>query len=201
MKLYSKFYLENIKGKVVLSLGFLGEGENEARQLNIIHDNVKELYAMDIGVTDEIKKKYEHLANGIYFADLNVLDFLDQIPAKVMKKIDIILLTEVLEHLLSPINTLEYIAKKKSKNTKILLSVPNGASFGRFIKSILSRNWLFNTEDSLHNCVFSRRSISNVVKKSGLEIEKTYSYTHSKLLRILTFPFSEIGSGFFLIVK
>ena len=198
MELFNRYVLQNIKNKVVLSLGFLGHEVNEARQIKEISAAVKELHAIDIEVNPEIERKYGQLVTGMYCGDLNESNFFDPIPAEVMERLDLILMTEVLEHIHSPIRTLKYVKSRKQQKTKILISVPNGASLGRTCKSLIGTNCICNSEDSMHFCVFSRRCILNVAKEAGLTVEDIRSYAATPLRRLVCCGREELGTGFFL---
>lgn len=84
-------------------------------------EGYKNLYGVDFSETS--KKSFEE--TGIHFRSYDIEQ--DDLPFK--KKFDVIVYTDVLEHLLSPQTALFDIRKNLSKNGKIIFSVPNAGFF------------------------------------------------------------------------
>ena len=108
------------------------------------------------------------------------------------KKYDIIIISEVLEHLKHPMETLKLLNKKLKKNGIILGSVPNGYglteiekfiihkfgvySFARYIYGFFKeKKKIVNTvpfnRESGHIQFFTLGNLKRVIKNSGLELE------------------------------
>ena len=193
MKILNDFVLNEAKNKIVLSIGCVGYSEagTEGSQLSIIKNISKTWYGLD---NNEEYIKENNQNNNLFFGDLNKFDYFDLLP----NDIEIILLTEVLEHVISPIETLKYILKNKGDNCKILISVPNGGSLGRFIMGIL-KSKMHKFQDRHHLCVFNQITIENVCKIATLNITEFYPYVHSNIHKILLNRFSSLASGYIIV--
>ena len=126
------------------------------------------------------------------FADLNKLDFYKKIPKS---DIDIITITEVLEHLQSPFDTLRYIVENKKQSTKIFVSVPNGGSMGKIILPVVNKQ-AFYEQDKEHLYSFNHITLKNLLKASGLKNVKVLPYVQESHHKVLLSRFPEYASGF-----
>lgn len=187
MKTINQNILKYIKNKKILSLGCIGYDQNTSIQFNFLKENSHTLYGVDI---EKPSKKEKN----IFYGNLNSQKWFKH----QFKSVDVIVCTETLEHLDDPLGTLRYIKKNKSKNTILIISVPNGTSLGRTIHGILKTN-IFEYQDRYHLYVFNKKTIENLVNKSKLKIIKTLPYSTDKITGII--PFSNLSSGFIVICK
>ena len=90
------------------------------------------------------------------------------------RKFDVIVFADVLEHVYDPFSVLEVYSKFLSENGKIIISVPNIATWLMRLKLFFG-NFNYSdtgTLDRTHIRFFTKKSISRLVKKAGYEIEK-----------------------------
>jgi SAM-dependent methyltransferase len=80
-------------------------------------DGFKNLYGVDF--SDASKKSFKNTS--IHFAPCDIEK--DEIPFD--RKFDVVIFTDILEHLFSPQSTLYDLRKKLNKDAKIIFSVPN----------------------------------------------------------------------------
>lgn len=90
------------------------------------------------------------------------------------KKYDFIVLADVIEHLADPLEFIQEVRKVMSKNTKILMSVPNVA-FGATRLDLLNGNFKYVDSgiiEKTHLRFFTIETIKELVTASGLYAEK-----------------------------
>lgn len=182
------FVKETVADKTVLCLGS-GPWNKDKNKLNnrykILIEKSKNWYGADIQLPQENANK------NLFYTDLNRLDFFSTLPSNV----DIIMLIEVLEHLENPIATLKYIYKNKPKNTKLLISVPNGNSLGRLLFAIFNTPKL-HTQDKYHNYVFNEQTLINTLRAAGFTNIICYPYVPNKKRQTLLSFFPNLTNGF-----
>lgn len=115
--------------------------------------------------------------NGITFFEHNI-EF-DEFPWAEDTKFDIVIFTEILEHLnLYPVPTLRKIRSLLSDNGRLFLSTPDSASWGITTKyySSLAEIPISKTENQKlvddHVWQYSRDELLYVLEESGLSVEK-----------------------------
>ena len=82
------------------------------------------------------------------------------------KKYDIVVLSNVLEHSLSPGNMLHHISKLLNSQGYIWISCPNSKSW---LRNVFGRYWI-NWHVPFHVVHFSPKTLKEMLKKSGFEI-------------------------------
>lgn len=90
------------------------------------------------------------------------------------KKYDFIVLADVIEHLADPLEFIKEVRQVMSKNTKILISVPNVA-FGAIRLDLLNGNFKYVDSgiiEKTHLRFFTIETIKELVAASGLHAEK-----------------------------
>lgn len=90
-----------------------------------------------------------------------------------IKKLDIIIMSHVIEHLDDPFNNIEKIKDKMSNESVFIFSTYNIDSF---IAKLLRKNyhWIM----PMHKYYFSKKVLKNILKKYNLEIVEIISDTH-----------------------
>lgn len=187
MVIFDEYVEKIVKGTTTLSLG-CAAGE----QFWKLEGVANEIYGLDI---DREFITTHNQGKNLFYGDLNKFDWFDQLP----KNVDLIVITEVLEHLEAPVKTLRYIRDEKNRDCKVLLSVPNGGSLGRFILSALRVSARY-PQDWQHLYVFNEATIKNCCKEAGLEVLELVPYARIKRYRMLRFcPW--FASGFFVLCR
>ena len=175
--------LEKCRGKRVLHLGCVDTGMVEERfaRGELMHQKLsritQELWGVDInpeGIEFMRQKGINHLLVG----DVCELYTLPGIQGKTF---DIILASEVLEHLANPGLFLESVKSVMQPDTsQLILSVPNAFR----IENLL---WMLRGVEYIHpdhNYWFSYYTVTNLLQKCGFELQEVYAYTFqsSKIL-------------------
>jgi len=95
------------------------------------------------------------------------------------KKFDIVLMTDVIEHVDDPFNLLFLIEKKLNKNGKLILSTFN---FDSFFSKIMGKNypWII----PMHKYYFSNKTLKNALENCNLDLFKIENDT-----RIISFEY------------
>ena len=118
------------------------------------------------------------------------------------KKFDILIFADILEHLSFPEKTLTYFVDKFLKdNGRVIISLPNIAHLTIRLNLLIGK--FDYTEsgilDKTHRCFYTLKSAKNLIKKSGLVIEKI-DYSSNRLgFWLKKFPILGTLLGFNLI--
>ena len=122
------FVLERCKGKKILHLGCVDEGLTEERikKGDLLHTRLmsvaKEVLGVDISA-EGIKLLKEYGIDNLIVGNIEQLEQIEELN---QQNFDIILLTEVLEHLNNPGLFLQGVKKLFSPDTLMIITVPNG---------------------------------------------------------------------------
>lgn len=174
------FVLDRCKGKKVLHLGCVDEGLT-AERINsgeLLHfkliDVATEVWGVDISKKG-IQLLQEHGANNLVWGNIEQIDKIEQLKGH---DFDIILLTEVLEHLNNPGLFLKRVKKLFDSDTTMIITVPNGLRLTGLMRQI--KGYEFVHPD--HNYWFSYMTVKTLMKKNGYNIEEmlTYSFFNSQ---------------------
>lgn len=169
------FILEKCKNKKVLHLGCVDEGLTLERIKNksLLHLQLLEI-AKEVWGVDISENGIKTLENqGIGNLVVGDIEHIDQISELKNEKFDIILLTEVLEHLNNPGLFLTNVKKIFGQETIMIITVPNGLRFtglGSVIKG-----YEFVHPD--HNYWFSYKTLCTLLQKNHFQIEEIRVYT------------------------
>lgn len=169
------FILEKCRNKKVLHLGCVDEGLTLERikDKSLLHLQLIEI-ATEVWGVDISEHGIETLKkNGIENLIVGDIEQIDQISKLKNMNFDVILLTEVLEHLNNPGLFLNNVKKIFDQETIMIITVPNGLRFtglGRIIKG-----YEFVHPD--HNYWFSYHTICTLLQKNHFQIEELRVYT------------------------
>ena len=180
------FVIERCRGKKVLHLGCVDEGLTEERIKNgrLLHtrlmDVAKEVWGVDISV-EGIELLRKHGIDNLVVGDIEHIDQIEELKQQTTK-FDIILATEVLEHLNNPGLFLQSVKKLFSPDTVMIITVPNGLRLTGLGYTL--RGYEFVHPD--HNYWFSYKTLSTLLEKNGYQIDEMLVYsTYSVPLSIL----------------
>lgn len=188
------FLVEISQNKRVLHLGctdagLLAERFERGELLHQRLDNVaQDLWGFDIdqeGIEFLQSKGFEQCIVGD-------VSFIDQCEALQKTEFDLILVSEVVEHLQNPGLFFQAIQKlMKPNHTEIVVTVPNAFR----IQTLL---WMLRGIEFVHpdhNYWFSYLTISNLFLKNGFTIEKVLTYTFQKHHLIPNFVRKRFGTS------
>lgn len=174
-KLFAQWLLKNIKFQTVLEMG-IGE-------FNITKELIKKKKYIDIveGSKKLIEKNKLKYKNKINFHHSLFEDFIPK------KKYDLILATNILEHVDNPDLVLKLLYKWSGKNTLIAVTVPNCDSIHRRLAvhmGLQKKRDTLSPRDLLvgHQRVYSYNQINSQLKKNRFMIIKKTGF----LLKILS---------------
>lgn len=180
------FVIERCRGKKVLHLGCVDSGylQKKLERKELLHQKLynvsAELWGVDIdtaGISLLREQGFENLLVG----DVHYIDRLLQLKEQ---RFDIIVATEILEHLMNPGLFLKAIQKVMvPEHTELIISVPNAFGLSRLFH--LLRGVEFVHPD--HNFWFSYYTLINLLKKSGLEVQEVYVYSYQGVPTILPY--------------
>ncbi len=172
------FIVDLCRNQRVLHIGCVDTGLMEERFANneLLHQKLdlvsEELYGVDINV-EGIKFLSDKGFKNLYAIDLCAEQQREQIKHV---KFDIIILSEVIEHLNNPGQMLESIKTLMKAETKLMVSVPNAFSAENIWH--MMNNTEFVHPD--HNYYFSHVTFKNLLQKCGLETTENYLYSFNK---------------------
>lgn len=172
------FIVDYCSGKKVLHIGCVDAGLMEERyiQNELLHQKLdkvaKLLYGVDInknGISFLQEKGFDNL----FFVDIS-----DENQCGVLYglEFDVIILSEVIEHLSNPGLMLESVKKLMNEKTDHLVSVPNAFSTTNIINMLKGIEYVHPD----HNYYFSYVCLNNILRKSGLAIKENYVYSFSE---------------------
>ena len=169
------FILDRCKGKKVLHLGCVDEGLTEERMKSgiFLHFKLKnittEVWGVDIS-EEGIRLLQEHGTDNLIVGNIEQIDEIEELKRH---NFDIILLTEVLEHLNNPGLFLQKVKKLFASNTIMIITVPNGLRLTGLIHQI--KGYEFVHPD--HNYWFSYKTLETLMRKNGYHIEELLVYS------------------------
>ncbi|CCE24385.1 protein of unknown function [Methylotuvimicrobium alcaliphilum 20Z] len=162
----------------MLHIGCVDAGlmEEQFKKNELLHQKLDEvttlLYGVDIDM-DGISFLQEKGFNNLFFVDI-----CDEGQCKVLYGLDfdVIILSEVIEHLMNPGLMLESIKKLMNEKTELLVSVPNAFNATNILNMLKGIEFVHPD----HNYYFSYVCLNNLLKKSDLTIKKNYVYSFSE---------------------
>jgi SAM-dependent methyltransferase len=175
--------LRKCRGKKVLHLGCGDAGlfQERVNRGELMHQRLAEvageLWGVDIDAHHVSCLREKGFAN-IIEGDICRLDDIEGLPEK---PFDIILASEVIEHLRNPGMFLDSVRKRMVPyETVLMITVPNPFSLDRFL-------WLLRGIEHIHpdHCSwFSYYTIRNILEKSGFSLEEVcvYSFQQQNIL-------------------
>lgn len=169
-----RLILEYCRNKTVLHLGCVESGNVQASYAcgSLLHLQLLNVAKRVIGVDidlEGIEFLRERGMEDLFCADLELVDLRD-----IAEQVEVVIAGEILEHLLNPGIVLENIGKLlANSNGLLIVTVPNAFSIRHFL-SVLFQNIELVMPD--HNFWFSRATLSSLLRRTGFEAVKWYTY-------------------------
>jgi 2-polyprenyl-3-methyl-5-hydroxy-6-metoxy-1,4-benzoquinol methylase len=175
------FVLDKCKGRKVLHLGCVDEGLTEERieSRELLHFKLisiaAEVWGVDIS-EEGIQLLQEHGADNLVVGNIERIDEIEELREH---DFDIILSTEVLEHLNNPGLFLQGVKKLFKSNATMIVTVPNGLRLTGLMRQIKG----YELVHPDHNYWFSYKTVKTLMEKNGYHIEEilAYSFFNSNL--------------------
>lgn len=169
------FILEKVQGKKVLHLGCIGETDSDIeiklkRAPFLLHSKVEnvagEIFGIDIDA-EAIKIYISRLGKqNLFVGDVENLGNVD-----INRKFDIILFTDLMEHLSNPGLALEGIKRFMHDNSSIIISVPHSFGLPNYIRYLLGKF----KEGNQHVATYNSANINNLLRRHGFKIIEIYT--------------------------
>lgn len=170
-----KFILERVKGKTVLHLGCIGETDSDVeiklkRAPFLLHSKVekvaKETYGIDIDAAAIDLYRNKLNKQNLFVGDVEKLE-----NVELNKKFDIVLFTDLLEHLSNPGLALEGIKRFITAESEVIISVPHSFGLPNFIRNLLG----CSKEGNQHVANYNSANIYNLLHRHGFKIIEIYT--------------------------
>lgn len=149
---------EFLINKSVLDLGCMQYDEESAMEDKWLHRKIEKVSKEVTGV-DIIENKKFNIIKG----DLQDINF------DLKKKFDVIVAGELIEHMSNQGVFLDIVRKHMKKNGKFILSTPNAASLGIFIRRVLKLHSGLATS-SEHVLLHDEKTLEQVLNLHGFKI-------------------------------
>lgn len=179
-----KFILEKAKHKTILHFGFLDSPFTKEKILNnqILHLQLKKTskYLYGVDIDKNALQTYRKITNDEQNSLMDVGHSWSKNMIQCLSKgFDLILFTEILEHLKNPGIALDNLLKisKANGNCEVLISVPNAFFVGSFLAAMDS-NEIVHDE---HYYYYSPHTLKRLLKDCGFSRVEIYLCSESQL--------------------
>lgn len=153
------FLLAQCAGKSVLDVGIIGQDRNFDSPA-WLHNKIRAVAGSLHGV-DILEEPIQRLKQSGYAAfTLNELRIMSD-------KYDVILMSDVIEHVNDPVGFLLFYSNYLKIDGKMLVSTPNSNRANNFVHILFNNNYSVNPE---HTFWFCPRTMAEVVSRTTLEI-------------------------------
>jgi SAM-dependent methyltransferase len=179
-----EFVVDYAAGKRVLHLGCVDEGltEKKHQQGLLLHErlqrNTRELWGVDVDA-EGLRWLQEYGYTHLYQADI---EDLSSVPELKGQSFDLILLTEVMEHLDNPGRFLQEVRFLFGPDTELLITVPNATSLANLMMNWQSKELVHPD----HNYWFSLHTISALLGKFNYRVTFTAVYSQHDFRRSIS---------------
>lgn len=162
-----QFILECARGKRVLDIGCVNHNLDAAHLPDWRHAQLSKVAKSLVGLDYEKDAVAQLNREGwnIVAADCTDFDIRDKNP----EGFDLILASEVIEHLVNPGGFLRCAARHLAPGGRVLITTPHAYGFGFFLEVLV---WGEEHVNDDHTATFSRKNMTWLMKKSGLKVEE-----------------------------
>jgi 2-polyprenyl-3-methyl-5-hydroxy-6-metoxy-1,4-benzoquinol methylase len=157
------FILNECKGKSVLDVGCIGQDRNFGSP-NWLHNKVKSV-AKNVDGVDILTEQILELKK-LGYSMLSIKELEEK-----NVKYDVVLISDVIEHVNDPVAFLSYYAAFLSPSGRMLVSTPNSNRSLNFVNILFNNNYTVNEE---HTFWFCPRTFAEVTVRSKLTIKEFY---------------------------
>lgn len=196
------FILQRCKGKNVLHVGFVDFPLTIERVLReeLFHLQLKKVCNILIGIDNQLEavSTYQKLTNDKDVMVGDIYEF-DKVPIN-FGKFDIILVSEVIEHLSNPGIALQKIRNAIVYDTEVLITVPNSYRYAGFISALNNIDYVHPD----HKAYYSPHSLIRLLYENNFEPFEIYMYLYGNKEKVtdpvfLKFPI--IADGIIAVCK
>lgn len=185
-----RYVVESCQGKRVLYVGAGNEQGNLSESVSSISKVCKSI----VGIDRDPAVVERNPAVSLVLADLN-----KPIPPLQVGPVDLVVMTEVLEHLDAPAIALQELSKI-APGADFLGSVPNGLSLGRIVMALCMPK-LYATQDGTHTMLFNTNTLKNMLQAAGMKEVRLVPYEERALGRLVVRLRPEFACGYVIRAK
>jgi 2-polyprenyl-3-methyl-5-hydroxy-6-metoxy-1,4-benzoquinol methylase len=164
-----KLILDLCIGKTVLDVGCVNHTVEETYKPLWKHGRIrsvaKELVGLDYE-RDAVRSLQERGFN-VFYGDAQDFDLRDKFPSG----FQVIIASEIIEHLKNPGAFLECMRRHLSKDGILLISTPHAFGIFFFAQILVFGEERFNDD---HTLAFSRKNINHLLEKCGFKVKEFY---------------------------
>lgn len=178
----NRYVLERARGRRVLSIGCADDfGEGVSEQTGLLAEAAAQFHGFDVhgGFVARFRDRY----------DLHEVDVEGEWDCRIAG-IDLVVMTEVLEHLKCPVMALRNL-KSQYAGAALIASVPNCTSLGRFMHSLIGSD----LPDGNHLGAFNTTVLRNVFREAGLQAPTILYYNPNPVTRQTARCFPRLATG------
>lgn len=170
------------KGKTVVHFGCIDDNlkliKDKLKNGQYLHQKIsesaKKCYGIDIN--RKLFRELEKLGFGnIFFGDIQTPSSYE-ISLSVLRKAEVVLIPDTIEHLPNPGMAIEGLGKTFRKGSKVLITTPNPFMWAHFFTTMF-RYEIFSP---YHLSAFSAMNIKNLLKKYKISIKEIHPYWYPK---------------------
>lgn len=167
--------LDYIKNKNIIHYGCIDDstdiiGSKIKKNIylhKILTDNSANCVGIDINldIMEYLDKHYQ--VNNIRYGNVENPETFD-LDIDQLKKVDVLVIPDLIEHLNNPGKMIDSIRKYYSPNVKVILLTPNPFSYLNFVFTLLGREFY----NAYHTCYFSTNNMKVLLKNHKIKITK-----------------------------
>jgi len=161
------FIIDCARGKKVLDVGCVNHNLEATRRPDWRHAQLKNVASSLTGLDYEKDVVAQLNKEGWNVEAADCQDF--DIRARNPEGFDLIIASEVIEHLVNPGGFLKCASKHLSPGGRILITTPNAYGFGFFLEVLV---WGEEHVNDDHTLTFSRKNMTWLMNRSGLNVDE-----------------------------
>lgn len=178
------FYCNLVRGKTVLHIGCADHKELidiKMKNHEYLHVKLME-YARIVHGIDINKKAIDYLRTkynitNIYYCEVTH----PKIPSELLVSYDIVLISEVIEHVLNPGSFLKSIKRFMSHKSLLAVGTPNAFKLHSFFTALKG----YEEINPDHKCYFSYLTLKSLLEETGFILDKWQIFIHGNPKRRL----------------
>ncbi len=184
---FYKYKYRDLKGEILDFTRFRNDLQRAISQYSFYNDSLADLdqVILEIGAGWGVSSKYlykkgfnniyiiepDARVNNILPKDIKILNNMSEAPSK---KISLVIMSHVLEHIFNVKNFLRRLATQMNKDSVVFVEVPNCEN----------QKVLMQSDESYHYWFFTKKSLINLFKSQGFEPVKVQTYGKGKFSKI-----------------
>jgi len=170
-----------ISGKSVLNVGCVAHDASKRTEEPFTHDLIRKDADSVLGI-DILEDEIQELQKSGYNVEYGDVQNLN-----INKNFDVVVLSEVIEHLTNFDGLMESINNHLRSNGKVIITTPNILAVRCFAMELFNMDWVNQT----HTCYFEKSTLEQLIEKYDYMVIE-WNYSNDLSLRI-TDPLQSVG--------